>query len=538
MIPSGDSIEYRRLRAPREHGGRFVDPPLASAPQWLAKNRELARQDDCDVQGRSARELGLAARRELVDLASRHTSGYADETLEALRDFAGPDPAPPLIVTGHQPHLFHPGVWYKNFAADAIARATGGIAVNLLIDNDTLRGATLKVPTGSAQEPRVEVAPFDRSTDEVPFEERRIVDPAAFRSFGERAGASLASLVPDALIAEVWPRVLAAARMTDNVGRCFAQARHGTERSWGVRTLEAPLSQLCDSHSFRWFAAHVLARADRFREAYDAALTEYRRVHRIRSRSHPVPDLATDGEWIEAPFWIWTSDEPRRRRLFARRVGRQVRLSDRQRIDFPLDLPADGSAETAVEQLDLQARAGVKVRPRAIMTTLFARLLASDLFLHGIGGAKYDQLTDALMRRFFGRVPPTFVTLTLTARLPIPHEEVARDDVRAATRRLRDLRFHPEQFVSDDADASLRTLVAEKQGWVDQHPPRGAGRPRQQALARLNATLAERLTARREELIEERDRLAVLAARHSLLASREYSFCLFPERTLRPLLGS
>jgi hypothetical protein len=54
----------------------------------------------------------------------------------------------------------------------------------------------------------------------------------------------------------------------------------------------------------------------------------------------------------------------------------------------------------------------------------------------------------------------------------------------------------------------------------------------------LNATLAERLTARREELIEERDRLAVLAARHSLLASREYSFCLFPERTLRPLLGS
>ena len=33
----------------------------------------------------------------------------------------------PLIVTGHQPELFHPGVWIKNFAAAAIAGAQQGV---------------------------------------------------------------------------------------------------------------------------------------------------------------------------------------------------------------------------------------------------------------------------------------------------------------------------------------------------------------------------------------------------------------------------
>ena len=32
------------------------------------------------------------------------------------------------------------------------------------------------------------------------------------------------------------------------------------------------------------------------------------------------------------------------------------------------------------------------------MTTMFARLLLGDTFLHGIGGAKYDQVTDSMKR--------------------------------------------------------------------------------------------------------------------------------------------
>jgi len=536
MIPAGPSIEYRRLRAPRGHGEMLVDPPFASAHHWLESNRALAAASDSQFQGRSTRELALAVRRELVELARRYTHAYrdaspGDESLSATNLVELP-----LVLTGHQPHLFHPGVWFKNFAADRIAKSCGAVAINLLIDNDTLRSAALKVPTGSATAPRVEMVPFDRPTDEVPFEERPIHDAATFASFGRRAAESLFSLIPNPLLHDVWPRALRAAKSSATLGQSLAQARHDLEFAWGLRTLEVPLSQVCDGDSFRWFAAHLLAHAPRLRDVHNAALVEYRRVHRIRSRSHPVPDLALEDSWIEAPFWVWTSAEPRRRRLFTRRDRRTVHLTDRQQLQWSLDLAEDGSAERAVEQLAAWTRAGVKLRPRAIVTTMFARCFASDLFLHGIGGAKYDQLTDVIMRRFLLREPPAFVTLTLTAQLPIPHEVATRDDVRRAASHLREWRFHPERFIVGEASSEVAALVEQKRHWLAQQPPRGQGRERHEALGRINETLTTLLDDRREQLVEQRDQLAVLAARHAMLASREYSFCLFPEDCLRALL--
>ena len=56
---------------------------------------------------------------------------------------------------------------------------------------------------------------------------------------------------------------------------------------------------------------------------------------------------------------------------------------------------------------------------RGPMTTMYLRFYLSDLFIHGIGGAKYDELTDEIIRRFFGIEPPRYLTATATIRLPI-----------------------------------------------------------------------------------------------------------------------
>jgi len=66
---------------------------------------------------------------------------------------------------------------------------------------------------------------------------------------------------------------------------------------------------------------------------------------------------------------------------------------------------------------------GLKVRSRALTTTLFARVCLGDLFMHGLGGGKYDELTDDLIRRFFGLEPPGYLVLTGTLRLPLPRFE-------------------------------------------------------------------------------------------------------------------
>ena len=46
---------------------------------------------------------------------------------------------------------------------------------------------------------------------------------------------------------------------------------------------------------------------------------------------------------------------------------------------------------------------------------MYARVVLGDLFLHGIGGGKYDELTDAIVGRFLGVAPPEFAVVTADA---------------------------------------------------------------------------------------------------------------------------
>src|SRR5262249_26727761 len=142
---------------------------------------------------------------------------------------------------------------------------------------------------------------------------------------------------------------------------------------------------------------------------------EHRRRHGIRSRNHPVPDLARDGDWFEAPFWAWQAGSSRRGRLFARFSDNALTLRAGTVVG-----PVLRRGPAIVEDWLILERTGFKVRTRALTTTLFARLLLADLFLHGIGGGKYDELTDELMRRYFGLEPPGFMVLSATLHLPLP----------------------------------------------------------------------------------------------------------------------
>ena len=66
--------------------------------------------------------------------------------------------------------------------------------------------------------------------------------------------------------------------------------------------------------------------------------------------------------------------------------------------------------------------AGNKIRPRAITTTMFSRLFFSDVFIHGIGGAKYDTITDEIIKRIlrYRPSPPSSRFLRLYIYLWMP----------------------------------------------------------------------------------------------------------------------
>ena len=529
-VLDGDPLAHRRWRAPREHGGVLIDPPVADLSTVIAANQLRRRSADYDVQGRSLRALAETGRQELVELARRYTSTY--------RNVASPTSGERLFLAGHQPELFHPGVWYKNFALSRLARDHGGVAVNLVVDSDTIKHVSLRVPGGALDSPIVESMAFDAAADEIPYEERDIEDRGLFDSFGARAADWIRPIVENPLLDEFWPLARGRAGATRNLGECLAQARHQLEGSWGLETLEIPQSQVCSLPTFHWFTAHVLAQLPRFRTVYNEAVNAYRRVNRVRSANHPVPNLAADGDLLEAPFWLWSSSAPRRRRLFVRRHSHGMTLTDRRRVEVEIPLREEGDATSAVEALAGLAAQGVKLRGRALLTTLFARLVLADLFIHGIGGAKYDQLTDELIRGFFGLEPPSYLVISATLHLATPTSSVMPDEMRRLDRELRDLEYHPERYLAGlhswaGAPVDVERWLSLKARWLSTEQTRENGRERCHAIRAANEALQAWIEPRRRELARHRQESLRQLRSAGALTSREYAFCLYPADSLR-----
>ena len=528
-------LQYRRLRAPGEHGGVLIEPPASSLEGIVENNRQLSQEYDYDCQGRSLADLANEARRGLLDEARRYTQTYRDVESTSCD-------TPDILMAGHQPELFHAGVWFKNFALATLAERPDTVSVNLLIDNDPVRSIEIKVPTGTADEPHVQPVAMDRAAADFPFEERSVLDLDLFASFGDRVHETVRPLIPQPIITQIWPEAVAAARGGRNLGQSIALARHGWERDHGLMNLELPLSRVCSSQPFSWFLCHLVAHLPRFWELYNASLNEYRRVNRIRSRSHPAPHLVRQDDWLEAPFWIWQANDPKRRRLFVRTSTNQFELSDHAHWRANLPLTADGNAESAVQFLTELSEKGIKLRPRALVTTMYARLLLCDLFLHGIGGAKYDQVTDMLIRRFWGMEPPGLFALSATVTLPVAQPQISIEDLRRVEKLLRELRFHPEQHLdahegqTTEEREQAQSLVATKLKWLAMDPPRGQRRERHLEISRANEALQAHVAQKQQLFEQEKDYLLEQLRKNSILGSREHSFSLFPEDFLRPLL--
>ena len=418
--------------------------------------------------GRSLEDLRCEGRRSAIAAAVEYLR-QSHETPPAVQSDSS------LIMAGHQPELFHPGVWAKNFALNGLSGRHDSAPLNLVVDNDVAKSPVLQLPDVvdlADGRPILLELPFDSPTRDTPYEERVVLDEEFFRSLPERADPVLRKWGFPTLLPKFWTEAMCQAERTPFLGERFAASRRGFERSWGCRNLEVPLSHLCRTESFAWFASHLLCDFERFHAVHNETLGEYRRINGVRSRSHPVPDLSSDGEWLEVPFWIWQRENPQRGRLMARR--REGRIELRSALEPSLGLtalPGHDGAATATGWGELEAR-GIKIRTRALTTTLFARLILADLFIHGIGGAKYDELNDEIIRRFYRFEPPAYLVLSATLLLPFQLPSVRLEDTRRLAGEIRDVRCNPQRHLADGAfvDTRPKQLAAEKREWIKRQP--------------------------------------------------------------------
>ncbi len=496
-------------KVPERSGEVLITPPLDRIPALLAAARERS-WGPAHILGTPLEEVRRRIRQRALAQAGPQPPG------------ASPEPRAPLVLMGHQPLFFHPGVWIKFFLLTRLHRALGVTGLHLNVDSDAAGPISCPIPMRTDQVTRRTETLVDLPED-LPLESAAPPARDTWEAFCTRVRGHLATLGSAELPARFDAFVQGAAQSLGRartLGGFLAGARRSYEaRSTPPGYLELPVSALSDTPEFRAFALHLIQDPAGFRGRYNASLEEYRSTHRVRSAANPFPNLGEGEGFCETPLWVVRAG--RRAPLLAARSGDRLRL--RSGAEPPMDLPAGPGGIEAL------AASGLRIRPKAITLTMFARLCLGDLFVHGVGGGRYDRVTDALIAEVFGLTPPPYVVATATLCLPLLGTGDGADDGRALERRLMDLQHNPERYLEAPSPPQ-RGLIDEKWDLIRTVEGMRPGLERRAATHRIrevNRLLAQGLA---DEIDRTRARLAALdrsSESQAAASFREYPFFLF-----------
>lgn len=380
---------YADWKAPAQDGQVLIWPEPSLLLQQTRDNaRRLAAASRTLIQNVPLSELRAEQRRWI---------GHADVR--------------PLVAMGHQIELYHPGVWAKNVLIDQAAHALDGSAYHFAVDTDAPKHLVLRWPGGSipiTDDPRLAAAQWAGALDaptpgHLAEVQREFTAAAAHWSFLPLAAQVLSAMRRMLLESQSLTWVL-------------TNAIHEAEWSLGLHHHVLLTSPVWTSWPYLALVHHLMARADEFATIYNAVLAEYRRDNAIRNDGRPWPDLRRTQLFCEAPFWVDALDRGERLRAGVCLVhGRwTLKLGGG---DFPFD-PARPGRQAADALADFLRANQCRIAPRALTLTMFLRLLVADQFVHGIGGGRYDQITDRVIERFLDLAPPHFAVTTATLLFP------------------------------------------------------------------------------------------------------------------------
>ncbi len=506
-------IRRHPLLTPRQHLDVLIHPPDAAWSRWLTTGVERGGGRILDA-----------------DVASVRQSLRSELSISGT-----------LILTGHQLEFFHAGVFAKNLAAGLLAQVYGATATFLAVDSDVVKHERLTLPRirgARAEQTQIAIPGFVRDR---PSERLQAAPLAAWRTFFEGVRAALATRGPQVAADSLLPIFEEAFLERVHAGAAFVDAMNwaieASSTALGLpplRTLR--VSALCQTQAFRAFVAHLLLNAHAAAGEYNAALEAFRVRFGIRGQQRPVPTLQVSEELVELPFWLLGPDHARHRLMVQRQADELRLLADETCVAV---LPA---AELTPLRRHAQPwpseRDGWHIRPRALALSGFTRLLLADVFIHGVGGAEYDQITERWLPRVFGSplAPMACVSACLLLPLPRPTSDVLP---RAeALRMARELRWNPERHAplpAAFADAK-RALITESARLRESRPADRRDRRRVfQEIRALNdaaaAALSGRIQALQVSLESQRD----LQEQQRVALDREYFYALHPRSAAEAL---
>ena len=232
-----------------------------------------------------------------------------------------------------------------------------------------------------------------------------VLDAAHDWDFKPLVPAVIASLRPESM----HPGKLSAALMKANLD---------LDHSLGLEHAASLVSPMLEGGAWMALVHHLMCDAPAFAKVYNAALAAFRAAHKTRSPNRPMPDLFVSEQSVEAPFWLDNLTDGTRSRpsVFATPNGFVLQLLGGEEFLFDA---CHGGLEPA-ERLGrwLKQTNHRLSATRADAHDLHPRLFIADNFVHGIGGGRYDQVSDEIIRQYFKIDPPAFSVTTATMFFP------------------------------------------------------------------------------------------------------------------------
>ena len=545
-------MKIKSFTIPKKNKEIFIDPAYENIPELIDLNKKSFQSYDCNINGIPFSQFREQVRSDTLKKAGEYSENLLSlcsnlniagtKNFSCVKDFYSPEKN--IIQTGHSPAIVHPGVLIKHSLVNRIAKKVNGIGINMVVDNDAGNDNCLNIPDINDLGSSVEKMEYHPGLRNLAFEEIRYADSTQLPAFKENVLKSLHN--PDMLktLEDFMNVVIKLSGETLQFSDLFTFARHAFATRFGIRNLEVPVSLISETDPFLNFFLHITANVKCFVDIYNSKLREYRKLKKISSKANPLPDLMEKGFVIEMPFWIW--EEGKQRKSLYASVSNGSRISILcenkmiEHFDFG-EMNRSTNNLKNLERLKALISKGIKIRPKAIANTMYSRMFFSDLFIHGIGGAKYDLITNEIIREFFGVEPPEYATISATLYLPYKPFDVSDEDINKMKHAVKDMGYNPDRYASRGImeDAGMISLINEKKDLIS----RGASDSKEKHLTfdrikQLNSLMKDKISPLIKKSENEIADLEKKLSYNSIVTNRNYPFCLYPEAMLGELFKS
>jgi hypothetical protein len=387
-----------------------------------------------------------------------------------------------VFSTGHQPELFHPGILWKDIFLSKISQKHNAIPIHFIVDTDVKEFIYFSVNEKSKglQISRFEYIDNAKKVfykSELPEEIQKKIENLLLKEKN-----ILSKFLPNdriEYVKEILEEYLSGIKKKIPIYQLNETIRQKILSNYKIDIPSFPISELLDFPEYKTFYQKISLDKSNFIQSYNTQLQKYRLEHKIKNAAQPLPDLDPN----ELPFW---------------------------------KLHSDGTREK-IQKI----QEGDTILPRAITLTMFLRMFTCDLFIHGRGGGRYEEISDGIIREYFQFEASPHIVASATMHLPIksPFEGTIADE-KELQKSLRDINHSPEKFLPSDHELVIR----KKQIQVEFANPNADKKKLHSEISDLNEKMKQLVQNEKEKIETEIQDLPEKIATRKVFEERHFPF--------------